>query len=95
MTKADIAKEVYEKTELSRNDAVHMVELIVEALKTALSDGETVKIAGFGTFIVRKTGARKGRNLKTGEEIPIAPRRVVTFKASQKFKSMVNGEGVM
>ena len=89
MTKSDIAKEVYEKTGLLRNDAVHMVELVLETLKTALSEGQTVKIAGFGTFIVRKKEARKGRNLKTGEEIPIAPRKVVTFKASSQFKAMV------
>ena len=57
--------------------------------KEDFADGKTVKIAGFGTFIVRKKGARKGRNLKTGEEIPIAPRKVVTFKASNQFKAMV------
>jgi integration host factor subunit alpha len=66
-----------------------MVELLIDTLKENLSDGKTIKIPGFGTFIVRKKGERKGRNIKTGEEIPIAPRKVVTFKPSQQLKAMV------
>jgi integration host factor subunit alpha len=91
MTKADIAKELYERNYkwLSRIEAIDMVELLIDTLKENLADGKTIKIAGFGTFIVRKKGERKGRNLKTGEEIPIAPRRVVTFKPSNQFKAMV------
>jgi integration host factor subunit alpha len=91
MTKADIAKELYEKNYnwLSRKEASDMVELLIGSLKENLADGKIVKIAGFGTFIVRKKAERKGRNLKTGEEIPIAPRKVVTFKASNQFKAMV------
>ena len=91
MTKADIVKELYERNYkwLSRMEASDMVELLIDTLKENLADGKTVKIAGFGTFIVRKKGARKGRNLKTGEEIPIAPRKVVTFKPSQQLKEMV------
>jgi integration host factor subunit alpha len=91
MTKADIAKELYERNYkwLSRNESSDMVELLIDTLKETLADGKTVKIANFGTFIVRKKGARKGRNLKTGEEIPIAPRKVVAFKASNQFKAMV------
>ena len=66
-----------------------MVELLIDTLKENLADGKMVKIPGFGTFIVRKKGARIGRNITTGEEIPIAPRKVVTFKPSQQFKDAV------
>lgn len=89
MTKADIAKEVYKKIDISRDQAVNMIELILDTLKTALSDSHTVKIAGFGTFTVRKKGKRMGRNPRTKEEVPIPPRKVVTFKASRQFKAMV------
>jgi integration host factor subunit alpha len=89
MTKADIAKEIHEKNCLSRAESADMVELVIETLKANLAEGKTVKIAGFGTFLVRKKGERKGRNLKIGEEIAISPRRVVTFKASQQLKAMV------
>jgi integration host factor subunit alpha len=91
MTKADIAKELYERNYkwLSRNEVSDMVELLVDSLRENLAEGKMIKIPGFGTFIVRKKGERKGRNIKTGEEIPIAPRRVVTFKASQQLKTMV------
>ena len=90
MTKADIAKELYERNHkwISRNEAINMVELLIDTLKENLADGKTIKIAGFGTFIVRKKGERKGRNLKTGEEIPIVPRKVVSFKTSQQLKEM-------
>jgi integration host factor subunit alpha len=90
MTKADMAKEIHERNGLSIAESVEMVELVIETLKANLAEGKTVKIAGFGTFLVRKKGERKGRNLKTGEEIPIAPRRVVTFKASSQLKAMVD-----
>jgi integration host factor subunit alpha len=89
MTKADIVKEIHERNGLSRAESADMVELVVETLKANLAEGKTVKIAGFGTFLVRKKGERKGRNLKTGEEISISPRRVVTFKASPQLKAMV------
>jgi integration host factor subunit alpha len=91
MTKADIAKELYERNYkwLSRIEAITMVELLIDTLKENLADGKMIKIAGFGTFIVRKKAERKGRNLKTGEEIPIAPRKVVTFKPSQQLKAVV------
>jgi integration host factor subunit alpha len=89
MTKADLANEVYQKVGISRVEASDMVELLLETLKATLAEGETVKIAGFGTFLVRKKGARKGRNIKTGEEIPIAPKKVVTFRPSLQFKAMV------
>jgi integration host factor subunit alpha len=90
MTKADLANEVYQKVGISRVEASDIVELLLETLKATLAEGETVKIAGFGTFLVRKKGARKGRNIKTGEVILIAPRKVVTFRPSLQFKSMVD-----
>ena len=91
MTKADIAKELYERNYkwLSRNEASDMVELLIDTLKEHLAEGETVKIAGFGTFTVRKKGERMGRNPRTREEVPIPPRKVVTFKASNQFKAIV------
>ena len=91
MTKADIAKELYERNYkwLSRNEASDMVELLIDTLKEHLAEGETVKIAGVGTFIVWKKGERIGRNPRTREEVPIPPRKVVRFKASQQFKAMV------
>ena len=84
-------KELYERNYkwLSRNQATDMVEVLIDTLKENLADGKTVKIAGFGTFIVRKKGERMGRNPRTREEIPIAPRKVMTFKASNQFKEVV------
>ena len=91
MTKADIAKELYERNHkwLSRNEASDMVELLIDTLKENLAEGKMVKIAGFGTFTVRKKGARIGRNIKTREEVPIPARKVVTFKPSNHFKALV------
>ena len=91
MTKADITKELYERNYkwLSRNEASDMVELLIDTLKENLAEEKMVKIAGFGTFTVRKKGERMGRNIKTREEVPIAPRKVVTFKASNQFKEVV------
>jgi integration host factor subunit alpha len=91
MTKADIAKELFERNYkwLSRNEASDMVELLIDTLKDNLAEGETVKIAGFGTFIVRKKEERMGRNPKTREKVLIPPRKVVTFKASSQFKDLV------
>ena len=89
MTKADLVKEIHERNGLSNDESAHMVNLVIETLKANMAEGKTVKIAGFGTFMVRKKGERKGRNLKTGEEIPIAPRVVVTFRASKQLKAMV------
>ena len=92
MKKADIANELYDKIGISKKEALDIVELILGTLKESLKGGETVKIAGFGNFVVRKKRERKGRNPKTGEEIGITPRRVVTFRPSHIFKQYVNGE---
>jgi integration host factor subunit alpha len=90
MRKSDIANDVYEKVGISKKEASDIVENILNTIKSVLQQGETVKIAGFGNFVVRKKRARKGRNPKTGEEIGITPRKVVTFRPSQVFKKYVN-----
>ena len=90
MRKADIANEIYTHVGISKNEAADIVELVLNMLKEVLHKGESVKIAGFGNFVVRSKGARKGRNPRTGEEIGITPRRVVTFRPSQVFKKYVN-----
>lgn len=94
MTKADLAKEVYEKQDghISKKQALQLVELVFKTLKKTLVEENMVKIAGFGTFIVKKRWIRKGRNIKTGEEIPLEPRKVVTFKASLKFREKVDSQ---
>jgi integration host factor subunit alpha len=92
MTKADIARAVQEKASLAMKEATDAVELVIATLKETLAEGETVKFSGFGTFLVRKRGERKGRDLKTGDEIPVKARWVVKFKASEQVKAMVNDE---
>ncbi|MBX3302908.1 MAG: integration host factor subunit alpha [Nitrospira sp.] len=90
MRKADIAEEIFKQVGISKNEASDIVEFVLNLLKSVLQKGESVKIAGFGNFVVRSKGARKGRNPRTGEEIGITPRRVVTFRPSQVFKKYVN-----
>ena len=92
MKKVDIANELYEKIGISKKEAMDIVELVLDTLKDSLKNGETVKIAGFGNFVVRNKRERKGRNPKTGEEIGISPRKVVTFRPSHIFKEYVNGQ---
>jgi integration host factor subunit alpha len=89
MTKADLADRLYEKVGLPKKEATAMVETLFESMKNILAEGESLKITGFGTFLVRKKSARKGRNPKTGEELEIEQRRVVTFKPSLQFKALV------
>jgi integration host factor subunit alpha len=93
MRKADLATEVFERIGVSKKEAAEMIEIILDMIKGSLQKGESVKIAGFGNFIVRSKQSRKGRNPKTGEEIGITPRRVVTFRPSQVFKKYVNHAG--
>ncbi len=90
MRKADIANEVYERVGISKKEAAEIIETVLNTIKNVLQKGEMVKIAGFGNFVVRSKRARKGRNPKTGQEIGITPRRVVTFRPSQVFKKFVN-----
>jgi integration host factor subunit alpha len=89
MTKADIIQLVFEKVGLPRNEAYEIVETVFDTIKTTLIDGETLKISGFGTFTVRKKGSRIGRNPKTKEEVEITSRRVVTFRASDNLKKLI------
>lgn len=89
LTKADIAEKLFEDLGLNKREAKEIVELFFEEIKRALESGEQVKISGFGKFELRDKSARPGRNPKTGEEIPITPRRVVTFRTGQKLKARV------
>ena len=89
MTKADIISEVFDKVGLPKQDAEELVEMILDMVKQTLKDGETVKLSGFGNFVVRKKNSRKGRNPKTGQEIEITPRKVVSFRPSMIFKEHV------
>lgn len=89
LTKAELADMLFERVGLNKREAKDMVETFFEEIRDALERGEMVKLSGFGNFQVRNKPQRPGRNPKTGEEIPIAARRVVTFHASQKLKSMV------
>ena len=89
MTKADIISEVFDKVGLPKQDAEEMVEMILDLIKRTLKEGETVKLSGFGNFVVRKKNSRKGRNPKTGQEIEITPRRVVSFRPSMIFEEHV------
>jgi nucleoid DNA-binding protein len=92
MIKYDLARDVQEKASLTMKEATDVVELVLATLKETLAEGETVKFSGFGTFLVRKRGERKGRDLKTGDEIPVKAKWVVKFKASEQVKAMVDGE---
>ena len=89
LTKADMAELLFDQVGLNKREAKDMVEAFFEEIRAALEAGDTVKLSGFGNFELRKKSERPGRNPKTGEEIPITARRVVTFHASQKLKSKV------
>lgn len=89
LTKADLAESLYNELGLNKREAKEFVELFFEKIRASLSDGEAVKLSGFGNFGLRNKNSRPGRNPKTGEEIPISARRVVTFRASHKLKERV------
>ncbi len=89
LTKADLAENLFNVLGLNKREAKEIVELLFEEIRRALERGEAVKLSGFGNFILRDKNERPGRNPKTGEEIPITARRVVTFRAGQKLKSRV------
>jgi len=99
LTKAELADLLFEKVGLNKREAKDMVEGFFEEVRTALETGDSVKLSGFGNFQLRDKPQRPGRNPKTGEEIPITARRVVTFHASQKLKATVeatqNGNSVL
>ena len=90
LTRADLADLVYRKVGLSRAESSELVEQFLEYVSAALERGEQVKISSFGTFSVREKNERIGRNPKTGEEVPITPRRVLTFKASNLLKDRID-----
>jgi integration host factor subunit alpha len=92
LTRADLAEAINHKLGLSRADSLTMVESILDNISDALAEGENVKISGFGTFLLRDKSERVGRNPKTGVEVPITPRRVLTFRASQMLKDRVSGD---
>jgi integration host factor subunit alpha len=90
ITRADLSEVVYQKVGLSRTESAALVELVLRELTDCLARGENVKLSSFGSFIVRQKGRRIGRNPKTGEEVPIEPRRVMVFKPSNILKSRIN-----
>lgn len=92
LTRADLAESINRRVGLSRADSLDMVEAILRNMCDALSEGENVKISGFGTFLLRDKAERVGRNPKTGVEVPITPRRVLTFRASQMLKDRICAE---
>ena len=89
LTKADMTEILYQELGLNKREAKEIVEMFFEDIRCALEQGETVKLSGFGNFELRDKGERPGRNPKTGEEIPITARRVVTFRPGQKLKARV------
>ena len=89
LTRADLSDIVHRKLGLSRAESASMVERMLYHMCHTLSEGHNVKISGFGSFILRDKGERVGRNPKTGIEVPIAPRRVMTFRASQIMRDKV------
>ncbi len=92
VTRAQLAEAVYQEVGLSRSESAGLVDAILEEIAHSLVMNGTVKISSFGTFAVREKGERVGRNPKTGEEVPILPRRVLVFRASQVLKNRINPE---
>lgn len=93
LTRADLSDALQREVGLSRADSSKLVEEILDHMCDALARGENVKISGFGTFVLRDKGERIGRNPKTGVEVPIAPRRVLTFRASQMMRDRIVDAG--
>jgi integration host factor subunit alpha len=92
MTKAEIVEQIYEQVGFSKKESAELVEKVFEAIKETLANGEKVKISGFGNFVVRDKGSRKGRNPQTGQEILLEARKVLTFKPSLVLKNLLNEE---
>ena len=90
LTRADLAEAVFEKVRLPRNEAAELVELVLKQIVYALERGESIKLSSFGSFGLRQKSERVGRNPKTGEVVPITPRRVIIFKASNIMKERIN-----
>lgn len=93
LTKAEMAERLFHEVGLNKREAKEFVDAFFDAMREALEQGQQVKLSGFGNFDLRQKNQRPGRNPKTGEEIPISARRVVTFHASQKLKSQIEEAG--
>lgn len=91
LTRADLSEAVHRQIGLSRSESADVVKTMLDMMSDHLVDGETVKLSSFGTFMVRAKNGRVGRNPKTGEEVPITPRRVLVFRPSQVMKNVING----
>ena len=91
LTRADLTEAVYEEVGLSRNESSALVESVLDEISDCLVKGDNVKISSFGSFQVRHKNGRIGRNPKTGEEVPIEPRRVLVCRPSQVMKDRING----
>ena len=90
VTRAHLGEAVYQEVGLSRNESADLLETVLNLMTKSLVEGESVKISSFGSFSVRQKGQRIGRNPKTGEEVPILPRKVLVFRPSQVLKSRIN-----
>jgi integration host factor subunit alpha len=90
VTRADLCEAVYQKVGLSRAESSELVEMVLQEISDCLAKGDAVKLSSFGSFLVRSKGQRMGRNPKTGEEVPIEPRRVMVFKPSNVLKDRIN-----
>ncbi|MCB2101419.1 MAG: integration host factor subunit alpha [Rhodobacterales bacterium] len=90
ITRAQLSEAVYQEVGLSRNESAELLESVLGQMTDALARGESVKISSFGSFSIRQKGQRIGRNPKTGEEVPILPRRVLVFRPSQVLKGRIN-----
>lgn len=93
VTRADLSDAVYEQVGLSRDESGKLVSSVLEQMSSALASGVSVKLSSFGSFTLRNKALRIGRNPKTGEEVPISPRRVVVFRASHVLKERINTNG--
>ncbi len=91
LTRADLSEAVHRQIGLSRSESADLVKSMLDMMSEHLVNGETVKLSSFGTFMVRAKNGRVGRNPKTGEEVPITPRRVLVFRPSQVMKNVING----
>ena len=91
LTRADLSEAVHRQIGLSRSESADLVKSMLDMMSEHFIDGETVKLSSFGTFMVRAKNGRVGRNPKTGEEVPITPRRVLVFRPSQVMKNVING----
>lgn len=91
MTKADIVEKIHTATGLSKKDSAELMESVFDIIKSTLESGETIKVSGFGSFVINQKDARRGRNPQTGEAMTIAARRVLSFKPSNILRQAING----